>query len=507
MKKKIDIKLKPRMAVGLELSSSSVALACLRQDKHGIHLVRAVRQPIPESLIKNGLTSDPKRLRKIFYDLKRTCGSARTATLSLYSPRSLVQIMDVPNEVSMNLGQYVQKEIKHYVNLAGAKTVSDYRSLDSTEESRRVFVAVGDHKSVASAVNACQSAGFDVQAVEPSLVAYIRALYDRTLAHQSACNVVLAMIQNDQVCLAVWQDRALHFIRSHSLEAVKDDAKQRGVFLANKIKTIMQYYELEVGDRSDVWKINVVTDDASSFPESASMQLCEAMGETSVDVITSENLELHCPVEISQKIPRSQVSIGAIGYAMQALSSHSAVPKVNLLPMQIREEKEVKQGMLLTAIAASVMMLFSALATIGIATSIKKVNSRILIKKPLGAVGQVVKARSEVESQIEQVGKIPTQLKSILASQESVNWPGVLSDINNSRPKGVCLTSVDTRNKYEVYIQGKALTYSDVTSYVTRLSQTVNIASANLAKTDHKGGYNSHHVYEIKCQLKTTVGI
>jgi hypothetical protein len=69
------------------------------------------------------------------------------------------------------------------------------------------------------------------------------------------------------------------------------------------------------------------------------------------------------------------------------------------------------------------------------------------------------------------------------------------------------LTSFDSRNQYEVSIQGQALTYSDVTGYVTRLGQTANIESAKLIKTDRKGGYNTHHVYEILCQLKTTKGI
>jgi hypothetical protein len=405
------------------------------------------------------------------------------------------------------MGQYVQKEIKHYVNLAGVKTVSDYQNIDSTDASKRVFVAAGDSKCVTSTVNACQAVGLNVQRVEPCLLAYARALYHKKVANQFGCNVVLAMIRDGQVHFSVWRDGGLRFIRTHSLSDTKDEADKMGAFLAKKITMIMQYYDVEVSERCDLWKINVVTDDASSFPDQARTRLCEAMGETSVEVITSENFETHASVVISPHVSQEQVSIAAVGHAMQALSDDTHLPEINLLPAQVREEKEVERGMLLTGIGMASILLIMGLVTMGLMVKVNEVNARIASKKPKSAVGKVVQERGQIESQIEQVGKIPTMLKENLASQKDVNWSGVLSDIKNSRPKGVCLTAVDSRNNFEVFIRGQALTYSDVNGYVTRLSRAGHIASAKLMKTDRKGGYNSHHVYEIKCQLKTTTGL
>lgn len=501
------MKIKVKKALGIEISSTSISLAWLKQDKRGIHLLHAVRRPVPDGLVKDGKIDDGKRLRKIIRDLKSRCGSTRLTTLSLFSPRSLTQMMEIPSDVTLNLGQYVHKEIKHYVNLAGLKTVSDYRSLESTEASKTVFVAAGDSKCVSSSVNACLAVGLDVQVVEPSLLAYARALYEKKVAHQFGCNVVLAIIREDQVCFAVWRDRGLRFIRTHSLADVKDEAGKVGAFLAQKIMLIMQYYDVEASERCDLWDINVVTDDASSFPEQAKTRLCEAVGKASVDVITSENFEAHGSVNISPRVSHEQISIAAVGHAMRALSNGASLPEVNLMPMQIREEREVKLGMLLTGIAAAAVLLIMGLATMGLMVEINEINARIARKKPQSAVGEVVRERSQVESQIEQVGKIPTMLTQKLASQKDVDWAGVLSDIKSTRPKGVCLTSLDARNENEVSIQGQALTYSDVTGYVTRLGQTARIESAKLIKTDRKGGRQSHHVYEIRCQLKMTMGI
>ncbi len=500
-------KIKVKRALGIDISSASISLAWLKQDKHGMHLLRAVRKPMPEGLLKDGKIEDPKLLRKILRNLRRKCRPTRLTTLSLFSSRSLIQMMEIPADVALNLGQYVQKEIKHYVNLAGLKTVSDYRSLESTEASKRVFVAAGDSKCVSSTVNACLAVGLDVQWVEPSLLAYARALYHKTVANQFGCNVVLAIIREDQVCFAVWRDRGLRFIRTHSLEDVKDEPEKVTAFLAKKITLIMQYYDVEVSESSDHWEINVVTDDASSFPEQAKASLCEAMGKTSVKVITSENFEAHGSVNISRHVSQEQISIAAVGHGMQALSNDISLPEVNLLPRQIREEKDVRLGMQFTSIAMAAMLLIMGLAVMGLKVLVNDVSTRIAAKKPQSAVGEVVQERGRIESKIEQVGKIPTMLADNLASQKDVNWSGILSDIKTNRPKGVCLTSLDSKNKFEVSIKGQALTYSDVTGSVGRLGQAVNIESAKVKTADRKGGYNSHYVYEIMCKLKTTTGI
>ncbi|NQV31510.1 MAG: pilus assembly protein PilM [Phycisphaeraceae bacterium] len=501
------MKIKVKKALGIEISSTSISLALLKQDRRGLHLLRAVRRPMPDGLLKDGMIQDEKLLRKIIRDFKSKCSPTRLTTLSLFSSRSLIQMMEIPADVTLNMGQYVHKEIKHYVNLAGLKTVSDYRSVESTEASKTVFVAAGDSRCVSSSVNACQAVGLDVQVVEPSLLAYARALYHKKVANQFGCNVVFAIIREDQVCFAVWRDRGLRFIRTHSLADIKDEAENVGAFLAQKIMMIMQYYDVEVSERCDLWEINVVTDDASSFPEQAKTRLCEAVGKVSVDVITSENFEAHGSVNISPRVSQEQISIAAVGHAMRALSNESSLPEINLLPTQIRQEKEVRFGMLITAIAMAAILLIMGLATMGLMVKINEICARIATKKPQSVVGEVVQERGQIESQIEQVGRISTMLTENLASQKNVNWSGVLSDIKNNRPKGVCLTSLDTRNENEVSIQGQALTYSDVTGYVTRLGQTAHIESAKLIKTDRKGGRQSHHVYEIKCQLKMTMGI
>lgn len=500
------MRMKVKKALGIDISATSISMAWLKQDKHGVRLLKAARRAVPDGLLEQGMIESPKLFKKVVTDLTCKCGKPRVTTMSMFSSRSLLQILEVPEDVTLNTGQYVQNEIRHYVTLAGTKTVSDYRTLDSSEETKRVFVVAGEHKSVTKTVESCQATGLDVRGVEPSFLAYVRALYPEKLSKRYGCNVVLAILRDDQVCFSVWRDENLHFIRTHSTGEFSEDAEALGAFLATKLQLIMQYYDVQVSAGADQWEINVVTDDASSFPEPSRTRFCEGMGDIPVDVITSENLPTHTSIDMKH-VSADQISIAAVGHALQVLSDDVHLPAVNLLPRQIREEKEVKKGLMLTAVAVAIVLLFMGLFSMALVTQIKGISTRIQTKKPKSSMGNVVKMRGEIESQIEQVGVIPTMLKQNLESQESVNWPAVLSDIKNRKPKGVCLTALDTRNNYEISIKGLALTYRDVTGYVNRLGQSANIAEAKQVKTTRKGGMRSHHVYEIKCQLKTTTGI
>ena len=501
------MKRKVKYAFGIDISGTFISLAHLKQDSYGIHLLHAARRPLPEGFMKAGQIDNFKLLKQVIRDLKRRCKQTKLTTLSLSSSRSLMQIMEVPNAVSSNLGQYIQKEIRQYVNLAGVKTVTDYRSLESTGELKRVFVAAGDLKTVSATVNACEAIGLNVQVVEPYLLAYIRSLYHKKVANQFGVNVMFAIIRDDQVCLTVMRERSMRFIRMHDIADVKDTPEALASFLEKKIKMVMQYFEVEVPESSGQWEINVVADEAESLSEQVGTGLREVIPQVSIDVITPENAQNYCTLNLPKDVSQDQISIAAIGYAMRSLSKDVMLPQVNLLPSQIREVKNVRQGIMLTAIAAAVVLLLMGLLSMGLMLKIEKISDRIARKKPNSAVGEVVKKRSDVESQIEIVGRIPTKLKEKIGEKKDVNWPGVLSDINDNKPKGICLTALNTRKNFNLHIKGKALKYSDVTKYVARLSQCRHIVSANLVKTDHKSGYYSHHLYEIKCQLKTTTGI
>jgi len=502
------MKLRARTAIGIDISSSSAGLVVLRQDKDGIHLLRAARRPI-----KGGLQENLRALKRITKDLRRACKvKGMPATASLFSPCDLVQIVEIPPTISGHKGQYVQKEIRHYVTLAGVTVVSDYRDLHSSTETERMLVVAGDSECVTEAVNGCQQGGLDVDVVEPQLLAYIRALYHQRIAGRFGCNVLLALLREGKLFLVVMHERNIDFVRTQTLVDNPEDPEAVLKQLAAEIKIITQYYEIEVADSTGHWEVNVIADDENTpLPESAQTALTEALGPIPVEILTSENISTALSIDIPAGIPSDQISTVAIGHAMRALCAEIVLPKINCLPPLIKEIKEIKRSMLMTAVLAAVILLIMGLVTLVLIQRGDRMNARLLSQKSNNVMGKVAGIRGALDAEIEQVEKIPKHLKEILSSQINVNWARVLTDIKEGIPADVSIAQFDTRSDYSVFIDGVALHSKGITTFLSRLNKSDYFDSVDLVKSDYKksgqSGLSGHHLYEIRCHLTTGVGI
>jgi len=501
------VKLRAKTAIGIEISSGAAGLAVLRLDKDGVHLLRAARRPI-----KGGLQENPRALKRIAKELRRVCKvKAMPGTGSLFSPRDLTQIVEIPPTITGHKGQYVQNEIKHYVTLAGVDVVSDYRDLHTTTENERMLVVAGDSESVTETVNGCQQGGLDIDVVEPQLLAYIRALYQERIAGRFGCNVFLALLREGKLFMVVMRERNIDFVRTQTLAHDPEDPEAVLKQLKAEIKIIMQYYELEVADSTGHWEVNIVADDDSvPLPESMQTDLTDALGQIPVEILTSENVRTALSIDIPASIPSDQISTVAIGHAMRALCPEIVLPKINCLPPLIKEIKEIKRSMLLTAIMAAMILLIMGLATMVLIQRGDQMNARIMSKKPYSAMGKVADERGALDAEIEQVEKIPKRLKEILSSQKNVDWAQVLTEIKDGIPEGVSITEFNTKSDYSVLINGIALHSNGITRFLSRLNISGSLDSVKLVKSDFKKsgqiGLSGHHVYEIRCQLTTSIG-
>ncbi len=491
-----------RMAVGLDISSSSIALALLKQDKNGIRVVHAARRAL-----SSGIRENPRALKRTIADLRRVCKvKAVPVTASLFSPRSLMQIVEIPAVIPGHRGQYIQDEIRHYVALAGVNVVSDYRDLPGAASTERMFVVAGDSECVTETVNGCQQGGLDVEVVEPHLLAYIRALYHQRIAGRFGCNVLLALLRDGKLSLVVIRERNIDLVRVHTIKESTEDPEAVLTQLLAEIKVIMQYYEIEVADSMGHWEVNVIADD-TPLPEQSQDVLTEGLGQIPLEILRSENILASLSVDLPQGVSADQISAVAVGHAMRVLSEEIVLPTINCLPPLVKEIQEIKRSMLITAVSAAAILLIMGLVTMILIQKGDQVRARIAVSRPNSAVGEALDLRGALETEIEQVGKIPQSLKEILGSQKNVNWARVLADIKEVIPKDVIsISRFDSRGDSSVVINGIALTSNDVTMFLNRLTQSAHIDAVELVKTDYKSGLTPHHVYEIECQLRTNTG-
>jgi hypothetical protein len=492
------MKPKPKIAVGMEISTTSVALAVVRQDEDGLHLVRAARKPIDP-----GVWENPDSLKRLIKDLRRVCKVKRVpVTLSLLSHPSLMQIVEVPSNLSGHIGQYLTKEIKNYVSLSGVTVVSDYQDINAINGVDRVFVVAADSEQVTEVVNFCQQGGVDIEVVEPQLLATIRALYHQRIAGRFGCNILLAIPQDDSLTLAVIRERAIDFVRTQPLEYNPDEPEAMLEQLVAKIKVIMQYYDIEVEGSTGNWEVNVIAANEMSLPTQTECFLGEHLEQIPCAILTSDNIVASLSVDIPPDISADQVSMVAMGHAMRDLSGDILLPKINCLPHLIREIKGIQRSMLLTVISAATVLLIMGLLTLVLIQRGDYVTTKNSTRKPVNSMQEVVEKRGAIEAEILSVGEIPKRLKEVLETQNKVNWARLLTDVRAKIPKNVSISRFDTRNNTVVFIDGIALNSNDITRFLTRLNQSDHIASVELVKTDYDSD-NKYHSYGIKCQLMT----
>ena len=108
-----------KTVLGIEISGNHINLALLRKNKNGLELLKTATGPVPDGAIKGGNIEDAIGLAKAIKELKtKNKIRARHAALSPVIKPMLLQVVDLPNDAPINVGQFVQNEVKHYAMLS-----------------------------------------------------------------------------------------------------------------------------------------------------------------------------------------------------------------------------------------------------------------------------------------------------------------------------------------------------------------------------------------------------
>src|SRR4030042_627052 len=218
--------LRTKTVLGVDISDKQITLALLKKGKNGVKLLASASAAVPDGAIKNGSIENIAVLANIIKRLK-TSSKIRTtrAAVSLFTEPVIVQIMSVPRQVPTNIGQFVQDQVKNFAVLPGNKIASDFYGIagagSEAGAANRLLVIATDGRKVADIVKVCNQAGLSVEAIEPPLLAYIRALYAKKIAGKFDCNVLTAILEGNNLTLCVFKKQALDFVRTKSFSKVQ----------------------------------------------------------------------------------------------------------------------------------------------------------------------------------------------------------------------------------------------------------------------------------------------
>ncbi|OHB61714.1 MAG: hypothetical protein A2168_05060 [Planctomycetes bacterium RBG_13_50_24] len=481
-------------------------MALLRHAKNGVKVLKAASAPVPQGAIKDGNIEQPEVLAKTIKELKsRNHIRARKAAVSLSTGSTIVHILDAPRGAPSNIGQFVRKELKSYIALSGKEIASDFCGIKSGQmPGNRLLAVAGDSEEIAVLIRICGRAHLDVQAIEPSILGYIRALYAERIEGRFDSDILIAVLHGGVLTLCVFRKQMLDFIRVEDISGENAAPGELCRWLTSEINSIIQFYDIEVADGSGKWEVTIVADDVQ-LPDDAAASLSENISVAGLEVRTGQNACRDTIVDYNGCEGKS--SALAIGLAMGLLDTRQTGLKINLVPPESAEVKAAKKQLVLTtAVIAVAIPLLTIAAGMGLNRLAKKTKTSISDREQTELSGDTYSAFRELTSlnqQIEVLLKRPAEISEILNSRPALGWAKILNDIRVQTPESVRITELYSVGDTGIVLEGMALSYESARLFEKMLNDLDYIKLASLAETSREDNVDSLVIYKINCSLNT----
>lgn len=505
------MRLSPKIALGVDISETLISMALLKRVGKGFRLLKTASCPVPDGAIKNGSIEDAKALTKAVRRLKnRITIRSIPASVSLFVQPVIMQIMDISREVPSNIRQFVHSQMKHCVALPGRKIDLDFCGTSGVGSesgvASRVLAVAADGQKVAEITRVCGRAGMIVEAIEPPLIAYIRALHSKRIVGRFDCNVLIAILRENTLTLCVFRRQNLDFVRTNNISPEKSQPGELRAWLAEQINTVTQFYDVEVPDSYGKWEITVVTDDVQ-LPENAEDSLRANVAGSDLQVLTGKDVGQATAVSQSGRSADSdknnRPSLIAVGLAMKILDTNKRGLSINLLPQEITRLRVIQKEAFVTLNIIAAVLLVMLLVVNGPFWRIKRLNESIKHKRAALSrnTDTLVKERIWLDGKIDTLNRKLEQTNKMLGSHSTTDWPGLMSDIGKEMPKTVCITGLTSKTDSAMSLEGLAISNEDVYLFVDKLNKSKYIDSASIVETEKDISKNGVIKYEINCSL------
>ena len=507
-----------KTALGIEISGEQINLALLRKNKNGVELLKTATGPVPEGAIKDGNIEDAMVLAKAIKELK-TKNKIRTrhAVLSPVIDPMLLQVVDLPKDVPVNVGHFVQNEVRHYAMLSMKRIAMDFCGMKSSGKSgnRRVFVVATDNQKITELTNALNQADISIDAIEPALVAYVRACYAKSIAEKFQQNLLFAIVDERVLTLCLFKNQTLDFVRTKRLEPHKCQSDECFEWIAEEINAVLKFYELEVHDKRSKWEVTLITSirnrSVKEKKELLTAKLKEATpfydlsqnrSQIELKVRTLEDAYLDTPVADTTNADKA--SAVAIGLAMKPLGFSSCGLNINLLPAETSEVKSARKSALIIVNIAALIFLLTTLIMGFFSIKVKKVRQNINQKQRtrLGRSTQaLLNEQVLLNEQIANISENLNGMSAIFSAGPFIRWDQILNEVRSAIPKTVRITILSGDDNSRVLFKGQALSYESIHLFADMLNNSEHVESASLIGTEKDSELSSLVTYSISCSL------
>jgi len=501
-----------KTALGIDISNGRISMALLRKGKKGLRLLKAAGAAIPEGAVQEGNIQNAAALAKAIKKLKaRNRIHEHYSVLSLVADPVLMQILDLPRSVPTNISQYVREEVKHYVVLPRQKTAVDFCGINSSVRSagHRLLVVATDSEKIENMGRVLNQAALrsTIRAIEPPVLAYIRACYEKKIAGQFDRNLLFVMVHEGITSFCLFRNQTLDFVRvkrpdAETCHRCTLTSAQCSRCLADEINAIVQFYDIQAAEEMVRWEVSLVTDEpADSVPAKAEL-LQGKLKAVDFEAMPLENAFIDTPVGNTQHTVKP--SAIAVGLAMKFLDFPTYDLNVNLIPSEVVESKSArKQALMIAAsgVLVFVLMIF-AMLILDIRGKMQHTTLQEQKQSQLRRNNQMLKNEEKLlKSHLSTVSQDLHNINKALASGSFIKWGVILQDISLATPKVVRITSLTTDDNMNVLLTGQALSYQAVDLFARKLNESEHINSASLLGAQKDSGSSYVVSYTINCSL------
>lgn len=502
--------LRSRTALGVDISDKQIGLALLKSDKNGVKLLASASAPVPDGAIKDGNIEDAKVLAKAIMELKTRSKirSYPTAVSFVVNP-VLIQILDLPKSIPGNIGQFVRNEVKHCAKLPIKNIAVDFSGIKSSARlgNRRALVVATDNQKITQVAKTLTAEGLNIDAIEPASVAYIRACYEKKIAKKFDRNLLFAIVHEDILSLCLFRNQTLDFVRTKQFEADKCDPDKYSKWLVGEIYEVLRFYELEVLDKRDKWKVILTTDIHNEYIKDNIKMLGADSSATGIEgveleVRTQEDAYLDTPVA-DTNLPDKPSAV-AVGLAMKLLNLPGCSLNINLLPPEIAEIKSAKKQTLIIVNIAAVVLLLMILSIGFFNINVGKIEGNIEQQRQMQLrqnTKELLNERASLNEQIVSVSEKLNSMNIVLKPRSFLKWGQILDGVRLAIPKGVRVTNLSSGDNLKMLLYGQALSYDAVYLFVDMLNNCKHIESASLIETKKDDTSRDLVNYSISCSL------
>lgn len=498
------MRLRTKTALGIDIGACRVRVALVEKSTQGLRTIAAASGALLPADAGQPRPAHGKVLSRLLAQLGRRSRVRQAEAAIALSANSLVmQLLDLPQHVPTNIGDFVKGELQQYVALSGKNVISDFCGVGSGVP-KRVLAVAADVDEIQETVARCGEAGIAVDVVEPAVLAYARAFssYRKEARHNG--DVMIALLGSRTLTILLFLRGTPDFIRVRDLSSEANTPPLLCAWLAEELKAVARYYETQAPQTGGDRQTCVVVDDGVHTARAIAPLLTAEMPTGSLTVVDACE-----PSSDSPTAQEGEVSLAAVGAALTLLETAENGLRINLLPEAVTQARSLARHVLVTALVGVVLFLGVFATAQLLARTTRERDRKIEHTRLVGELYTTPALISEEKFLDQEISRLQHRLdplRKALARRHETDWPGVLAAVRQAAPADVSILQLQCGDGKTVTLKGFASSCPAAETFVRNLESQRPFASSSLTSVQRQQDTGGRLEYRIDCLLKVEGG-